>query len=333
MRYTIKDIAKLTGYSTATISRAISGKSGVSDEKRKEILNIIEELGYFPDQTARKLRKRETKTILVIIPDIENIYFNKFIKGLEQTARKANYNIILGDTEKSRAIEQNYFNMLKGNVADGAIVLGPSCDVSVLLEINRLFNVIFVSDHYSDELTTVCIDDFKSAYEATTYLYKCGYRKIAKITGTLDLGVNSVDRLKGYKMALESYGLEIKNEYIKKGDFKYESGYKLTKELLDLPDRPDAIFCSNDEMAMGSLDAIKEKGLSIPDEIGVIGFDDVEYSTIYSPKISSIYQPRWELGVLAFELLLKKINNQEVNKGKYILDTKLVPRETTRKPI
>lgn len=329
MKYTIKDIAKLTGYSTATISRALSGKEGVSQEKREEILKFIEEIGYIPNQTARKLRSKETRNILVMIPDIENYFFNKLIKGIENEARKNGYNIILGDFSDSQSIEKEYYKMMKGHLADGILIIGSLCDSKELVELSREFKVVVISDFFSDELVTVCIDNFKAAYDATVYLYKCGYKKIAKITGRIGALI-SQERLKGYKIALENVGLGVDEKYIKYGDYKYESGYRLAKELLSLKDRPDAIFCSNDEMAMGAIDAAKQTGISIPDELGIMGFDDIDFSAIFTPKISTVHQPRQRMGEYATQLLIEMLQNGYVRKGKYLLDTHLVIRQSTK---
>lgn len=329
MKYTIKDIAKITGYSVATISRVLSGKEGVSEEKRKEILKIIEQLGYIPNQSARRLRSKETKNILVMIPDIENYFYNKLIKGIETEVREKGYNIILGDFSDSQEIEEEYYRMMKGQIADGILIVGSMSQPQRIVEVSRQFPMVVISDYFSDELVTVCIDNFKAAYDATMFLYKCGYRRIAKITGKIG-AVLSQDRLKGYRIALENLGLEFNERYIKYGDFKYESGYRLAKELLKIFPPPDAIFCSNDEMAIGACDAAKELGFSIPEELGIMGFDDIELSSMVTPKITTVHQPRYEMGKLAAQLLINILAGEEVSKGKYILDTSIIPKESTK---
>lgn len=329
MKYTIKDIAKLTGYSVATISRALSGKEGVSQKKREEILKLVDQIGYIPNQTARKLRSKQTKNILVMIPDIENYFYNKLIKGIEAEARENGYNIILGNFSDSPKIEEEYYKMMKGQIADGILLTGSLSGAQRVIELSKQFTMVVISDYFSDELVTVCIDNFRAAYDATMFLYKCGYRKIAKITGKIG-ALLSQDRLKGYKMALENLGLGVDEKYIKFGDYKYESGYRLTKELLSMSEPPDAIFCSNDEMAIGACDAAKEMGIYVPDELGIMGFDDIELASMVTPKISTVHQPRYEMGRLAAKLLIDILKGRVVNKGKYMLDTSIIPRESTR---
>lgn len=218
---------------------------------------------------------------------------------------------------------------MKGQLADGILIVGSMSQPQRIVEISRQFPMVVISDYFSDELITVCIDNFKAAYDATVFLYKCGYRKIAKITGKIG-AILSQDRLRGYKMALENLGLDVDERYIKYGDFKYETGYKLAKELLSVKPFPDAIFCSNDEMAIGACDAAKELGFSIPDHLGIMGFDNIELSSMVTPKITTVHQPRYEMGKLAAQLLINILSGEEISKGKYILDTSIIPRESTR---
>ncbi|WP_307720929.1 substrate-binding domain-containing protein [Caldicellulosiruptor changbaiensis] len=254
---------------------------------------------------------------------------NKLIKGIEVEARENGYNIILGNFSDSQKIEEEYYKMMKGQIADGILLTGSLSEPQRIVELSRQFKMVVISDYFSDELVTVCVDNFKSAYDATMFLYKSGYRKIAKITGKIG-ALLSQDRLKGYKMALENLGLGANEKYIKYGDYKYESGYKLAKELLTMPEPPDAIFCSNDEMAIGACDAAKELGISIPDELGIMGFDDIELASMVTPKITTVHQPRYEMGRLAARLLIDILKGGVVSKGKYILDTSIIPRESTK---
>jgi len=147
----------------------LSGKEGVSEEKRKEILKIIDQLGYIPNQSARRLRSKETKNILVMIPDIENYFYNKLIKGIETEAREKGYNIILGDFSNSQEIEEEYYRMMKGQLADGILIVGSMSQPQRIVEISRQFPMVVISDYFSDELITVCIDNFKAAYDATVF--------------------------------------------------------------------------------------------------------------------------------------------------------------------
>ncbi|MBO1513588.1 LacI family DNA-binding transcriptional regulator [Metabacillus bambusae] len=324
----MSDVAKLANVSPATVSRVLSNPELVSKETRQKVLDVINEVNYKPHIVARQFRTKETKIILVVVPDITSAFFSKVLRGIEHVAVNNGYQVILGDTENDIEREKEYINLLLQKQADGMVLLTARLNKTKLEEISEHFPMVLACE-YMDGLNvpTVSIDNISSARKATEHLIKLGHTKIAHITGPINV-ILSRDRMRGYQQAMMSHDLDIDSAYIQEGDFSFESGYNQTLKLLALENPPTAVFAFNDEMAMGAIKAAKDSGLKAPEDLAVVGFDNVKMSSVIEPNLTTINQPKYEIGKKAMELLLKLINGESINKKKFVMKDELIIRES-----
>jgi LacI family repressor for deo operon, udp, cdd, tsx, nupC, and nupG len=324
----MSDVAKLANVSPATVSRVLSNPELVSKETRQKVLDVINQVNYKPHIVARQFRTKETKIILVVVPDITSAFFSKVLRGIEHVAVNNGYQVILGDTENDIEREKEYINLLLQKQADGMVLLTARLNKTDLEEISNHFPMVLACE-YMDGLNvpTVSIDNISSARKATEHLIKIGHTKIAHITGPINV-ILSRDRMRGYQQAMMSHDLDIDSAYIQEGDFSFESGYNQALKLLALENPPTAVFAFNDEMAMGAIKAAKDSGLKAPEDLAVVGFDNVKMSSVIEPNLTTINQPKYEIGKKAMELLLKLINGESINKKKFVMKDELIIRES-----
>ncbi|MBB5323509.1 LacI family repressor for deo operon, udp, cdd, tsx, nupC, and nupG [Anoxybacillus tepidamans] len=309
---TISDVAKLANVSTATVSRVLSNSGNVKKETTEKVLEAIQKLNYQPNILARQLRKLETKTILVVVPDITNTFFSKILRGIEHVAIENDYEVLLGDTGNNVERERVYLDILRQKKADGMILLTARLESHLLEEIASEFPVVLACEYLEGStIPTVSIDNVSSARKATEYLINLGHRRIGFISGPLNV-ILSRDRLKGFRQAMAQHNIPIESFLVQEGDFSFESGYNMMMKFLALDQPPTAVFAANDEMAIGAIKAIKSKGLRVPDDISVVGFDDIQFASIYEPALTTISQPMFEIGKKAMELLIKLINKDQL---------------------
>jgi LacI family repressor for deo operon, udp, cdd, tsx, nupC, and nupG len=324
----MSDVAKLANVSPATVSRVLSNPDLVSKETREKVLNVINQVNYKPHIVARQFRTKETKIILVVVPDITSAFFSKVLRGIEHVAINNGYQVILGDTENDTERESEYINLLLQKQADGMVLLTARLDKTKLEEISDHFPMVLACE-YMDGLNvpTVSIDNISSARKATEHLIRLGHTKIAHITGPINV-ILSRDRMRGYQQAMMSHDIEIDSAYIQEGDFTFESGYNQMLKLLAFENPPTAVFAFNDEMAMGAVKAAKDSGLNVPEDLAVVGFDNIKMSSVIEPNLTTINQPKYEIGKKAMELLLKLINGESIKKKKFVMRDELVIRES-----
>jgi len=324
----MKDVAKLANVSPSTVSRVLSNPDLVQKETRERVLEVVELLNYKPNLVARQFRKRETKIILVVVPDITSNFFSRVVRGIDQVASSNGYQVILCDTGNEIEKERKYVNLLHQKQADGIILLTARLGQNELESISKEFPMVLACE-YIDELNvpTVSIDNVSSSRKMTEYLINLGHTKIAHITGHIN-GVLGRDRLKGFRQALLTNGIEIDSTYIQEGDTSMESGYNQTQKLLALEDPPTALFVFNDEMAFGAIKAARAHGLTVPEDIAIVGFDNLEMSTVVTPTLTTINQPRYEIGKKAAELLLALMTGEEMKKNRFIMKDTLIVRES-----
>lgn len=315
MGINIRDIAREAKVSSTTVSRVLNNSGYVKDETKEIILKKIKELNYTPSAVARSLSKNESTTIGVIVPDIENPFFAEIIKGISSLADEKNLNIILCDTNETVSREIKSLNMLKEQRILG-IIITPTNDNNEMSndQLSTLENmgipiVLIDRDVKHSNFDGVFIDNIRGAYEATRALIKEGHRKIAIIAGP-DSSKPGRDRLTGYKKALRMGDIPLDEKYLFYGDFKLDSGYNCTQELLKIEDRPTAILVCNNMMNLGCIKAIYEHKLNIPKDIAIIGFDRVKMLDVVGLNISVVASPNIEMGKRAMELLLKKLDKK-----------------------
>ncbi|MGG3905415.1 LacI family DNA-binding transcriptional regulator [Geobacillus stearothermophilus] len=324
----IKDVAKRANVSTATVSRVLRNTGNVTEETRQRVLEAIEALNYQPNVLGRYLRRMETETALVVVPDIMNPFFSKVLRGIEAVALKHGYQVLLGDTQNDARLEEQYLNVLPQRQVDGMIFLTARIRKELMEEMARQFPIVLACEYLEGaDIPTVSIDNISSARKATEHLIRLGHCRIAHLSGPMNI-ILSRDRLRGYQQALAQHELEADAALVQEGDFTYESGYNLTLKLLALEKPPTAIFAANDEMAIGAIKAVRHRGGRVPDDVAVVGFDDIQMASIFEPSLTTIAQPMFEIGQKAMELLLALIEGTSARRRQLVLPDRLVIRDS-----
>lgn len=310
-----KDIAQKTGVSLATVSRVLNNSGYVKKETRELVLKAVEELGQLYDFTSKKTSRHKNEIIGVVIPDIANPFFGEVIKGINKVAGGEKLNFILCDTDENVDNEIRYLEMLKEHNVKGLIIT-PATDQNdfnrnYLLQLDSMGVPIVLLDrdiNYS-HFDAVFLDNIKGAYEAVEALIKEGHEKIAIIAGPTTSKPGR-ERMSGYQKALAMNGIPEDEKYIFYGDFRFESGYILTKKIMGMKDRPSAIFVSNNMMSAGCIKALFEMNLRIPQDIAIVVFDDMEMFSIMNLNISAVSRPTAQMGEEAMKILMERLNNK-----------------------
>ena len=334
---TIRDVARLAGVSVASVSAVLNSKGTVSEKLIKRVRSAAKALDYHPDEVARSLKTRNTHTVGVIVPDIANPFFPEVIQGAEDEARRNGYSVILCNSNEDSELEKHYLKTLFSRRVDGAILSStlPYAGEHLLRE---RFPVVLVDrtipGFHGGMVTT---DNRTAAYEATNHLIGLGHTRIAIITGRLDLSVGS-ERSEGFRKAMQEAHLPIRDEYFSRGDLLLESGYRCGMELLKLAEPPTAVFSCNSSMTLGLMRALSELRVRCPGQVSVVGFDDFVWSQAFSPRLTTVAQPSFELGRRAMEMLLGKIRvaqnkpEREDDSDLVVLKAELRIRESTDVP-
>jgi len=315
---TIKDIAREVGVSPSVVSRALNNKYGVKESTRQAILRVAKEIGYHPNAAARSLVTRRSETIGVIIPDISEPFYSRMIKGMEYIASKTGYTLLFSNSYESLEQSKVVQKMVEAQRVEGLIIVGSSRKEREYIQnlADKGTPFVVIERHYSDpKMNCIWIDNVAGGYIATKHLIECGHTRIAHITGDLDFEV-AAERFEGYKRALEEAGIGFSPELIVQGAFVWQDGYHGMKTLLERNPRCTAVFVGNDVMAYGALQAIAEAGLSVPQDISVVGFDDLEFSSLTNPPLTTVRQPRYEMGRDAAKILVERLkSNSPQDKG------------------
>lgn len=324
----IVDVAKMAKVSTATVSRVLSNHANVSDKTREKVLEVIDELEYKPNRLASNLRKLSSKTVMAVVPDITNPFFLSILQGLKDVALEQGYHVLLGDTGNSLEQERDFLNLVKERVVDGLILATARLPKEEILMACQEIPVVLACEYIDGfDIPTVSIDNVTAAREAVDYLIKMGHRRIGLITGPLENVLNR-DRVKGYRQAHLLNELRVSETLIQEGTFTIYSGYNIMKKFLALSEPPTAVFSLNDEMAFGAIKAIKALGLSVPQDISVMGFDDLSMCELVEPELSTVAQPKYEMGRSAMKMLLSIINECSLEQRQIVMQHKLVIRES-----
>ena len=324
----MRDVATRANVSPATVSRVLRQPDLVSKETKEKVQRVIQELNYKPHMIASQFRTRETKTILVVVPDITRPFFSEVLRGIEHTALQNGYQVILGDTENQMEREKEYIDLLYKKQADGALLLTARMNRTSLEELSSQFPVVLACEYMNGlDIPTVSIDNISSARNVTEHLINIGHRKIAHISEAMDV-ILSQDRLRGYQQAMLSHDLAIDPSWVQEGDGGIDSGYHQMVKLLALEDRPTAVFVFNDEMALGSIKAVQNHGLRVPEDIAIVGFDNLPIASLFSPYMTTVDQPKYEIGQKATDLLLKLLKGSSIKQKKFVMKDKLIVRES-----
>ena len=336
MRATIKDIAAKANISYSTVSRALNNKYGVNPRTREKVLRIADEINYLPNAIARGLVSKQTNTIGLVIPDIRNPFFPEVASGIGESAAENGYNVFLCDSNWSKDREEQYIKLLAERRVDGLIVapIGDSID-GLKTIIEGMLPVVYVSRApVNTNHSYVAIDNVRGGFLATKHLIENGYEPIGFIGATED-SVTTNERYMGYQRAFEQYSIPIDNKFIRNGDFKQKSGYDIMQKMIKDGTSPRALFAVNDLFALGAIQAIKDAGLRVPGDIAVVGFDDIPVASLQEVQLTTILQPKFQMGRIAFEMLLEAIESGKKdhsgkNGRKVILEPELIVRKSSR---
>ncbi len=331
-RITIKDVARKAGIAHSTVSRAINDVN-VSLGTKKRVLKIIQQLGYQPNLIARSLIKNKTQAIALITPHLTS-YVLRVIVGIEEVCRNFNYALMLFATNPWQRESSSYAWVTKNWLVDGVLIFNILHQEKMSSDIKQLLKddvpCVFINKYLGNrQINAVGIDNYDGVTKAISHLVDLKHKRIGIINGGL-MAVDGFERFEAYKKALRQFGLKYNEKIVGYGDFNKEGGYEEMKRLLCGSFRPTAIFCANDAMAIGAIKAIKEKGLGVPDDIAVVGFDDIEAAGLVEPLLTTIRPPLEDIGAKAIELLFKNIKNKKRKAEEISIKTKLIIRESSK---
>lgn len=328
MNATIKDVAKAAGVSVATVSRVLNNSAAVSASATEQVNNAIKELGYSPNFLGRNLRKCETNVILAIIPSTEQTFYSDIIRGMQTAASEYGYDILLSTSNSTYDIEMRLLNMVFNRTVDAAILLGTQLDVKTLTELNNKHYIALCCERVEGaEVLTVTVDDEGGAYEAVNNMIKMGHTKIGMVSTKVN-ALSSSDREKGYKKALAENGIVYNDEYIYRGTYDFIHGSKAFEYFKNLNDPPSAIFCISDILAVSVVKQALSEGFKIGEDISVCGFDNILLSGMYTPGITTVEQPCYEIGRTVVQELIHNINNGQKSNKNIQLPYKFIERES-----
>ena len=332
----IKELAGKLGVSVTTVSRVLNGKSEkfrISKSTRRKVLEAARKYHYSPNRIARGLKLEKTETIGLIIPDIANPYFGSIAKTIEMEAHKSGYSIILSDSLDDINTEAELLQLLTGRKVDGIIIAPTGKSSKHVTEIQEQGIPVVVIDRYFPDanLPFVTTDNYTGAFLAVQHLIEMGHCRIACIQGINGISANN-ERVRGYKEALQKNNLEVDEALILGIDFGEKNGYIQTQKVLALTNRPTAIFALSNLISLGTLRALKEAGLTVPDDISIVSFDEQPYSAFLACPMTTVEQPREKIGRLAFDFLLKMINEGTSKKiDNLMLQPRMIFRESVKK--
>lgn len=331
-RVTIRDVAAAAGVSYQTVSRVLNDRPDVADETRQRIKHVMYTLGYQPNAAARSLALKRTRTLGLITSDFSDWFFTQVIVGAEIAARKLNYCLLLSSTERNPDDEPKYLQLFSEREVDGMLFIranaqGDSQQMIALSE--QGMPIVTTADRQNrlDRICVIVVDNIKGGFLATQRLIDVGHRRIGMITGP-KTWESSQDRMLGYRRALEQSGIDLDPSLIEYGDWSYESGYRAMQQLLARSSHITALFAQNDRMAIAAMWALREAGRQIPQDIAVVGFDDIPAAAFSTPPLTTVRQPMIQVGQIATELLIQMIENPTQERKEVVLEPELIVRQT-----
>ncbi|AKD38551.1 protein RbsR [Pasteurella multocida subsp. multocida OH4807] len=325
---TMKDIARIANVSTSTVSHVINNSRFVSDEIRDKVMAVVKELNYTPSALARSLKVKETKTIGLLVTATNNPFFTEVVSGVEQYCHQHHYNLILSNTEGNTDRLLNNLHTLIQKQVDGLLLMCSDSRIQIGKDLNLNLPFVIMDWWPTEEKADKIFENSEyGGYLATKALIEKGHRRIAIITGNLKKSL-AHNRLNGYQRALAEANLPRQPEYIIESHFDFEGGMRGMEKVLLLNPRPTAVFACSDSIAFGAYQTIWRHGLSIPQDISIIGYDNITLAQYMSPPLSTINQPKAELGKLAVETLLQRIKNPTNSYRTFLLEPELILRES-----
>ncbi|GAA2432852.1 LacI family DNA-binding transcriptional regulator [Actinomadura vinacea] len=328
---TIRDVARTAGVSPATVSRVLNGDDRVAPDLRERVLATVSSLGYRPNHQARNLRRQATTVLGVIISDITNPFFTSMVRGVEDAASEAGYSVVLANADEDPEKELSYLEVAAAEQMAGVLVSPASHETRVDLLTDRNIPVVTVDRWLpAVELDRVTVDNHRAAKDATLHLAEQGCRRIGLVAGRPGTTTGS-SRLAGYKAGLEQAGLPLDENLIVSGGFRIEGGREATRRLLNLPHPPDGLFVANNLMTIGTIDTLDEAGLRYPDDIALVGFDDMAPILGLRSAITTVRQPTYEIGRRATDLLLRRVRGEDFPSRHIVLQAELTVRQSSQR--
>jgi LacI family repressor for deo operon, udp, cdd, tsx, nupC, and nupG len=328
----IKDIAARAGVSIATVSHSFRNPGRVSDATREKVLAAADEIGYSPNSLAASLRTARSGNIVAIFPDVADSHNARIIKAIEKVAQSRGYSVLLGDTQGSAEREREFAAMARSRQADGIILMSHRLPFNMHNQswgdIPPLVSGCEFTGH--EAVPLVAIDDYQASIDATRHLIDFGHREIAVITGDTE-STSTKDRLRGFRKAMADAGLTPKENLMYFGDYTLDCGEAATETLLLQKHRPTAIFCFSDEIALGCMYTLRQHDYLVPDDISVMGFDNIPFAKYFAPPLTTIAQPTEAIGTLCAELLFDLIDGGKPEYARHVLPHELIIRESTRR--
>ncbi len=332
MAASIKDVAREAGVSIATVSRVLNDIDVVNEDTKKKVKDAIQKLAYRPNIVARSLKTQKSSTIGIIIPDISNQFYPEIVRGCEDVANIYNYNIMLCNADLDVEKEMEALRILKEKMIDGVIYMSNSIDHNIidLIKELQLPTVLVETTDAEGIFPSVTIDNVMAAADAVKYLANKGNKKIAYVGTTIEK-VNALSkRYTGYNKGLIEMGIALDEELVHFGGVKARDGYTGINAILDKGTEVDAVFCASDEIAMGVINALRDRSIKVPEDIDVMGFDDIYSASIFYPKLTTVAQPMYDMGSVSMRMLIKAINNLKVEEEHFVLPYRIVERDSCK---
>ena len=328
---TIKDVAEKAKTSVSTVSRVLSGKIPVSEPVKNKVIQVVNELNYQPNIAAQSLKNGKSKILGLVIPNVRDLVFPAAIRGIEDSAQKHGYTVVLCNTDEDIAREKFYIEHLRRHLVDGFIFSTARKGHEHLLKLKEYgIPFVFLIRNMGNGVDSVVVDNFKGAYDAVSYMISRGLRNIALINGPIDISLYK-QRLEGYKFALKGESMVFSEKMVVNGVYGWEDAYQAMVNLLKAGLKIDGVFATSDSKAMGAIKAIKDYGYNIPEDISVMGFDNSDLAALADPPLTTVSQPFYKMGVAACERLLKLIeDNSKIKTKIQVLTTELIIRKSIK---
>ncbi|MDQ2076127.1 LacI family DNA-binding transcriptional regulator [Marinimicrobium sp. ABcell2] len=333
----IKEVAKIAGVSISTVSRCLNSPDQVKSKTLAAVQSAIAQTGYAPNALARNFRRGKTGLVMVVLQSVGLPFWEGVMRGINGVAQEEGYSILIRETASSPPELDEYCKMVMSKEADGIIILAspsPFAGASAYSTQDRRTPIVLGCENVTDELAhipSVRVDNRRAASEATQYLLQLGHERIGFIAGSRS-SLLTRDRERGYWDAMKSSPLGQHRDWVANGDQSIDGARRATRKLLSLDAPPTAIFCANDEMAMASIYEIKRSGLRVPEDVSVVGFDDIRYAAIMDPPLTTVVQPTEEIGERTMRRLLNAIEGRDIGEAPEIVEHRLIVRESTAPP-
>lgn len=324
------DVARRARVSVATVSRVLNDQATVAPELAARVRKAVEALQYEPNFTARNLRRNESRTLVILVPNITNPYYANIIAGIAQGAQENGYSSFLFNTEGKRELEEQMLERLRKHQADGAILLAAELGSDWINDYAAEYPLVQCSEFDPRfPIPRVCVDNYQATRDVVDYLVSIGHTRI----GTISIEnrfFSTAERLRGYRDGLAGAGLPVEEDYVRfaRGGYTFRMGFEAARSLLAQEKRPTALFCVSDMLALGAIEGARDMGFRVPRDVTVVGFDDVEYTTMFHPYVTTVVQPCFQIGHTALEAVCGLIRHQPVP-AQVILPHKLVVRESS----